>query len=413
MHDALARALAAGATVVTPNRRLARHLIDEYDRDQRAAGKAAWPSARALPWPAWLAELEGEAMAAGASPPLARISDQASAELWRLAVEADGNPGIDARALAESAQLAWDHVHAYGEGGDFWRAWRGDDEPAAFSRWADHYRRALEDLRAGDAAGAAGRVARAAPSMPAWRGRRIVLAAFVAPDAGLRRVVAALREAGALVDEHPVLGDASAVPRSAGFASAGDELAAALAWARERVEAQPGARVGIVIPDLEARLPEVRRAARERLGVPDDESRSAAWNVSLGPPLADVPLVAAALGILALAWSSLPVGAGGLAPALALPARRRRGRSLRSRPLRARLARARRAPRSPRRRRRGARASRRPVRRAPGVAAAARATPAHRVASRLDRRVARRAARGGMARANARFRRASGRGAAR
>jgi hypothetical protein len=71
MHDALARALAAGATVVTPNRRLARHLIDEYDRDQRAAGKAAWPSARALPWPAWLAELEGEAMAAGASPPLA------------------------------------------------------------------------------------------------------------------------------------------------------------------------------------------------------------------------------------------------------------------------------------------------------------------------------------------------------
>jgi hypothetical protein len=105
-----------------------------------------------------------------------------------------------------------------------------------------------------------------------------------------------------------VLGDASAVPRSAGFASAGDELAAALAWARERVEAQPGARVGIVIPDLEARLPEVRRAARERLGVPDDESRSAAWNVSLGPPLADVPLVAAALGILALAWSSLTGG---------------------------------------------------------------------------------------------------------
>src|SRR6188474_2002428 len=106
MHDALARALAAGATVVTPNRRLARHLIDEHDRGQRAAGKVAWASARALPWPAWLAELEGEAMAAGALPPLARLSDQASAELWRLAVEADRDPAVDARALAESALVA-------------------------------------------------------------------------------------------------------------------------------------------------------------------------------------------------------------------------------------------------------------------------------------------------------------------
>jgi exodeoxyribonuclease-5 len=184
------------------------------------------------------------------------------------------------------------------------------------------------------------------------------------------------------------------VPRSAGFASAGRRAGRGARLGARRVEAQPGARVGIVIPDLEARLPEVRRAARERLGVPDDESRSAAWNVSLGPPLADVPLVAAALGILALAWSSLGAGrrrrscARATCPttqgtvATLAPAASAAGSSAAC----AAFA----STTSPR-----ARASRRPVRRAPGVAAAARATPAHRVASRLDRRVARRAARGG------------------
>ncbi|HEY8245512.1 MAG TPA: PD-(D/E)XK nuclease family protein [Casimicrobiaceae bacterium] len=310
MHDALARALAAGATVVTPNRRLARHLVDEYDRAQRATGRLAWASARVLPWAAWLGELEREAVAAGALPPLARVSDHASAELWRIAIEEDANPELDPRPLAEAAMLAWDLVNAHGPGDESWRAWfGGGDEPAAFARWASRYQRALADLAAIDAAGAAGRIARAAPSMASWRDRVIVLTGFVAPqDASVRRVMAALRDAGATIDEREALGDARAVPRSAGFASPADELAAALAWARRRVEVDPDIRVGIVVPDLAARLPEVRRAARERLGTPRDDAQAAAWNVSLGPPLADVPLVATALGILSLAWSSLPVG---------------------------------------------------------------------------------------------------------
>lgn len=332
MHDALARALAAGATVVTPNRRLARHLIDAYDRAQREAGRTAWASAQALPWAAWVAALEGEAVAAGAIAPLARLAEPASAELWRLAVEEDANPDVDARLLGASAQHAWDLVHAHGAGGASWRAWStGDDEPAAFARWAERYQRALARLDAGDAAGAPERVARAAPAMAAWRDRAVVLTGFVAPEAGLRRVVAALRDAGMRIDEHESLDAAPAVPRSASFATPADELAAALAWARERVEARPGARVGIVVPDLSARLPEVRRAARDRLGVPADDA-PAAWNLSLGPPLADVPLVASALGLLALAWSSLSIGeAATLVRSRYLPDEGAAGRVLRAR----------------------------------------------------------------------------------
>ena len=65
LTDSLKQAFAAGATVVTPNRRLARALVALHDRDQRAAGRTAWPAVKVLPWEAWLAVLWQEALAAG------------------------------------------------------------------------------------------------------------------------------------------------------------------------------------------------------------------------------------------------------------------------------------------------------------------------------------------------------------
>ena len=59
-----ATALAAGATIVTPNNRLARHLVARFDDAQRADGKRTWAAARALPWGAWLETLWLDALAA-------------------------------------------------------------------------------------------------------------------------------------------------------------------------------------------------------------------------------------------------------------------------------------------------------------------------------------------------------------
>ena len=129
MSDALARAL-AGATVVTPNRRLARHLADAHDRAQLAAGLRAWPAAQVLPWTAWIASMESEAVGAGALPALARLPPQATVQLWRASIETDGTPLLDVAAMAASAAEAWEHVHAFGTGAESWRAWTGgDDEP--------------------------------------------------------------------------------------------------------------------------------------------------------------------------------------------------------------------------------------------------------------------------------------------
>src|SRR5947207_12882473 len=69
----LSAAIAAGSTVVTPNKRLARALIAEHDRAQHASGRRAWPAARVLPWSAWLGQGSGDVLAQGALPSIARL----------------------------------------------------------------------------------------------------------------------------------------------------------------------------------------------------------------------------------------------------------------------------------------------------------------------------------------------------
>ncbi len=309
MSDALARVL-AGATVVTPNRRLARHLADAHDRAQLAAGLRAWPAAQVLPWTAWIAAMESEAVAAGALPALARLPPQATVQLWRASIETDGTPLLDVAALAASAAEAWEHVHAFGTGAESWRAWAGgDDEPAAFARWAERYRGALAAHGATDASTAADRVARAAPAMPSWRGRHVAFAGFIDMTPQARRVAEALVRAGANVDEVPTVGAPLAPARRAEFASTDDELVAALGWARREVERRPEATVGIVVPDLAQRLAGVRTRASDVLGVPPEGAGGVrSWNVSLGEPLDATPIVGTAVDVLALAWSTLPAG---------------------------------------------------------------------------------------------------------
>lgn len=310
MTEALERALAAGATVVTPSRRLAKHLVDDHDRLRRDAGARAWASAKALPWPAFVALLESEAIAAGALEPRVRAGELAAAEIWRAAIDTDGSAALDAGALAGAAAEAWDLVHAWGAGGESWRGWSGvHDEPAAFARWAERFRTLLDARRACDAATAPDRLAAVDGARAPWRGRQVVFAGFLELTPQQRRLIEAMRRTGAIVDEIATLRDAVARPRRAVYPSPYAELCAALAWARREVERHPGAHVGLVVPDLSQRRSAVRLCAIDVLGLPGaGEAGTPSWNLSLGAPVAEVPLVAVALDLVTFAWMALPTG---------------------------------------------------------------------------------------------------------
>ncbi len=316
LPESIQSAFAAGAIVVTPNRRLARALIALYDAAQRSAGRKAWPAGNALPWDAWLHNLWQDALAAGVSGNLARLQSPLQAShAWSRLVDTYASPLIDARGAAALASDAWRLAHAWGAGGASWRGWadtQGEgDDPASFARWADHYSALLSRTGAIDAAQLPDRLGAWAARVPGWRGAQIVVAGFVELSAQQQRLLAALTAAGARIERVDTLPDVRMrIWRATGLTPR-DELVGALAWARARACSDPGATIGVAVIDLASRRAEVRALADDilcpALQWPGHEEAARPYNLSLGSTLGDAPLVAAALDLIGLASAPLPM----------------------------------------------------------------------------------------------------------
>ncbi len=311
----LAKALGAGATLVTPNNRLARTLIARHDAAMVRAGCRTWNAARALPWSAWLGTLFREAADAQAVDPALRLLAPVESQfLWHRLVTAEAKsraPLLDPQGAALLAADAWALVHAWGAGGESWRAWQGtaaDSDPALFAGWAEHYRRELDRLGATDLAMVADVVARCASSVPEWRGRDVVLAGFIEVAPQQQRLLDALAAAGMSIRSVPSVAG-KAVPMRFSAETSHEEVRAALVWARRQAETAPESSIGIAIEDLAQRRDEVRALAEDvlcpALQLPGRASAPRPYNLSLGTPLADTPIIAAALALMALAHGPL------------------------------------------------------------------------------------------------------------
>ncbi len=304
-------ALSAGATVVTPNNRLARRLTALYDGMQRAAGRLAWEASVALPWSAWLVRLWQDAAAddCGTSPPRL-ISAAQSAFLWKRIVAADHLQSIDEGGLAALAADAWSTVHGWGAGGASWRGWSGgDDDRQAFVRWAEDYAHRLAAVEAIDLAQLPDWLARRSGGVAAWRGASVTLAGFIDESPQQQRLAAALSSAGTRIERCASVSEVAGIATRVSATTARDEAMRALQWARERALAHPDATVAVAFADLEARREEIRALADDvlcpLLQWPGHEETPRPYNLSLGVAASSTPLVGTALDLIALAHGPL------------------------------------------------------------------------------------------------------------
>ncbi|MET0682985.1 MAG: PD-(D/E)XK nuclease family protein [Casimicrobiaceae bacterium] len=313
----LSQALATGSVVITPNKRLARHLAALYDDTQRTAGRTVWTAPVVLPWHAWLERLWLDVLASGCRPdPPRRIAAGQATYLWTRIVATEALPLLDARGAANLAHEAWTLAHAWGAGGPSWRSWSGgDDDSAVFARWAEDYGGAVAQMGGLDDAQLPDWLAQCAPEVPARRDAGVTLAGFIEFSPQQERLLAALASAQTRIARLPTLPAAGDDPVSRATLQAGatprDEVRKALAWARDRALANPGATIGIAIEDLESRREEVRALADDTLCPmlqwPGHEGEARPYNLSLGTALDEAPLVAAALDVIALANAPLPL----------------------------------------------------------------------------------------------------------
>jgi len=305
----LAQGHAVRTSVVTPNLRLAAALRRDFDAQQTAAGLVVWEAADILPLSALVERLYEDALYGDPDTrvPILLTPAQEHA-LWEDIVRASeaGGALLWAPGAAALAREAWQLANA-------WRlipklkGYPANDDARAFADWAWRYEgvtqrdRHCERARLADVL--APHLAHPALGKPAT----LVVYGFDIVSAQQREFIAALAQAGVEIltcgpEVHAAPG---ARARRVAFASATDEIGAAANWARARLEADPRARIGVVVPDLARSRTLVQRiftrAMEPAHGLPVAGQRSLPFNLSLGEPLASYALVAAALRMLAFA----------------------------------------------------------------------------------------------------------------
>ena len=310
----LAQGHAAKLVVATPNRRLAQELGREFDARQAAQGLAVWESADILPFSAFVERLYEDALYSDLAPALPLVLTDAQAlELWEQAIRASrlGDELLDPARTAAQALDAWRLAQGWRIAGAL-AHFSGNEDAAAFARWAAHY--AQHDST--DAARLPDVVAPLLGNAALRKPATLVLYAFDVVTPQEREFLDACAKHEIEVKVCAPLA-VEANPKRIAFPSARHELEAAAQWARARLEAGT-ARIGVVVPELAARRKEVvrvfARTMRPAHGVPGAVSASqpaappfnAPFNLSLGAPLADAPLAHAALSILALALGEVP-----------------------------------------------------------------------------------------------------------
>lgn len=278
----------------------------------RDAGHAAWEAPAILPWDAWLANLYDAMLPAEDNAPLLLSPGQARA-LWRRVIRDSGAVLASPSRAADLAARAWERLHESELGPDDITI---DDSPdvGAFLGWARRYEALCNESGWLDHARLTnwlrGRLPGNAGALP----ERVALAGFDELTPAQSRLCASLEAAGVTVERLSFPERGEHVVR-AGCADAASEVTAAALKARRWLEANPSARIGIIVPVLEPRRAAIARALEEAL-VPASRCSPVPptdlpFNLSLGPTLRSIGLVADALGALQLMAGSLPWEAAG------------------------------------------------------------------------------------------------------
>ena len=310
LYASLAQGQAARATVLTPNRRLAQALAREFDDAQAATGLAVWETADILPFGAFVARLYEDALYSGlaARVPLLLAEAQGD-ELWEAAIRASGW-GAALLAVPQAARecaRAWELAHGWRIAGAL-ASFPGNDDARAFADWAEDYARRCAAGGHTDSARLADVVAPLLGEGALRKPRLLVAYGFDLFTPQERDLLDACAASGVSLATCAPKAKMARAARHA-FPAARDELEAAAQWARARLEAG-AARIGVVVPELGARRKEALRIFARVLepgfNLPCAQRNAPAFNVSLGAPLADFPLVRAALSILELASGEIP-----------------------------------------------------------------------------------------------------------
>jgi probable DNA repair protein len=306
LPQAIAAAIARGATLLTPNQRAARAIRRAYDAQMLGEGIKLWTPANVLPLEAWLAAEWHKRLLAGTE---SRVLLNASQQhlLWREIILADPEARTSPRSadsLAELAARAWSLLCLH-NGRPRLRDFPLSTDSRAFVRWSAAFERRL--TRAALITPAELPAALSASKVTS--ATDIALTDFDTPAPAVATLFNTLETDGTLIDRIR-----TEIPSTASLLAAEDdpsELTVAAHWIRAHRETNPEARIAVVVPNLADRRAQIDRAFGPIL-IPETLSITAPastpiYEFSLGRPLAELHIAVAALDLIAWTLEPLPI----------------------------------------------------------------------------------------------------------
>lgn len=310
--EAVLSALHRGQTILTANQRAARALRLAYNQHLHAEGVQHWSPPSLFALETWLSSLWHQLLLNGHQSRILLNRTQEHT-LWRSIIAADpevsGLRSTD--ALAEMAARAW-HLTCLHNAQPRLREFGVSTDTRAFQRWAQAFARLCDRKlylspaqlpQALESALADGHLPLPDPGL--------TLVDFLQPPPAHLQLFESLRQAGFAVE---TLQTHAPNPSVSAFCAPDEsaELHAAALWIAAQLKANPAARIAVVLPALGERRSTVDSIFHQILS-PATRSITAAstqappFEFSLGLPLADTPLCAAALDLLHWCLGPLPL----------------------------------------------------------------------------------------------------------
>lgn len=291
-----------GDLVLTVNRRLARYLVQAYDAQMRIRGRTVWKAPSIVfhqQWQRRLAERLG----------LDRrmLSSAQMLVLWERAIreEEQGSGADELMRIADAARTA-DAAHRLLCDYDVsFTAQEGSDDHRAFLRWRRRWQQLCEGGGWQDPALLGRKLVKALETARASLPGTLWLAGFDELTPIVEALIQVLEHRGVSVFRWQSPCCPSVVAGKVSYADCQDELRQCAGWVRRLLE-QSRERIGIVVFDMNSYQRPLQRIFREELTpaalLPDADNEKA-FNLSLGTPLAQEPMILAAFELLALGRS--------------------------------------------------------------------------------------------------------------
>lgn len=302
--------------VIAATERLARARRQEYDWQQQEMGCHTWPSAPVKTLRVWMSELWEEGMYSRSDSPLLRPLRPAEAQIiWEdiLRSHAKHLP-LDIFATAELAGNSWKLICDWClplEGAE----WSTSEDSRTFQKWALEFRARCDRSGWFSAAELSQHVVRLVNEGQIEIPQELELCGFLEPTPAQRQFFEALEKRGTRIQETPMPNHTEKRFRL-GVSDTSREIRIAAEWARRILQSDPEAarrsfRIGIIVPGIRNLRSHVERVFSEvfhpQAWLRPDQDPKRLFNISLGLPAGDYPIIQSALQILSVDPREIPV----------------------------------------------------------------------------------------------------------